>query len=294
MNVLSIHWGFSLGGVGKYAQLIDKVNRYEPAEITSLCILGKNWWYDQIGLETIKAKKIFIKSRFDLSWVMKVANIIDELVPDLIMTHGFNGHFVAWATRLLTQKKHLFICSYHGSYHATTSGRKAFERIFDTFTEWYIRWVSSSCIAVAEFSKNHLVKKGVPSSKVIVIHNGISDKSPSEAIGKTLRREWEIADNEILIGAASRLDPVKGIEFLFEAFIKLSKIRANLKLVIIGSGTLDRKLQSTVRINGLSDRVIFAGFREDVPACLNALDIFAPTFLGGISFYRLAGSNEGR
>ena len=264
-----------MGGVGKYAQLIDHVHRYAPIKMTSLCILGKNWWHDAEGLKTIAAKKIYITSRFDFSWIGKVAREIDQLSPDLIMTHGFNGHFVVLATRLLAQRKPGLICSYHGSYHAITFHRKVLEKWFDAFTEVYIRYIVLSCVAVAGYTKKYLIKKGVSHSKIHVIHNGIRDNQPAAIIGQQLRREWEIADNEILVGAASRLDPVKGLEFLIEAFAKLSKKWANLKLVIIGTGTSEGKLQLMVKSFGLSNKVIFTGFREDVSACLSAIDIFA-------------------
>jgi glycosyltransferase involved in cell wall biosynthesis len=263
-----------MGGVGKYAQLIDKVPLYAPVQITSLCILGKHWWHDEEGLNDISARKIYIESRLDFSWIARVAIEIDALSPDLIMTHGFNGHCVALVTRFLTQKKSRLICSYHGSYHATTPGRKIFEMVFNAFTEAYIRHVAQACVSVAAFSKKHLVEKGVSPSKVEVIYNGIIDDQPSVTVGKRLRRDWGIGDHEIVIGAASRIDPVKGLQYLIAAFSELCKYRSNLKLVIVGSGIMEQRLNAMINGCGLSDKVIFTGFRADVPACLHIMDIF--------------------
>jgi glycosyltransferase involved in cell wall biosynthesis len=272
MNVLSIHWGFSLGGVGKYAQLIDSVYRYEPVKVTSLCILGKNWWYDDIGLEKIKAHKIFINNRYDFTWLIKVARIIDEMAPDLIMTHGFNGHFVATITRTLAKTKSIYICSYHGSYYGFSPIRKLFQKLINCFTEAYIHHCVHSCAAVSRFSKKNLTRKGIASSRIKVIYNGIKDEEIPIKFRKKFRKDWEVCDNEILLGVASRLDPFKGIDYLIKAFYDLCENNKRLKLVIIGSGTIERTIKESSK--KLGKRVIFAGFRPDVPKCLLAIDIF--------------------
>jgi glycosyltransferase involved in cell wall biosynthesis len=274
ITIVSIHWGFSLGGVGKYAQLIDLVDRYEKVKIFSICILGKNWWYDKDGLKRINADKIFIQSRLDLSWIKKVIFKINKISPTIIMTHGFNGHFVALITRIFIRFQPVYICSYHGSYHAITKGRKIIEKSINFFTESYIRYVASSCVAVADFTKKYLLKKKILQSKISVIHNGISEKLFPNEYRNKLRDEWEVKENELLIGVASRLDPVKGLEYLLAAFKNIIFKYDNLKLVIIGTGSLELKLKKMVKDNGLSTKVIFTGFRNDIPACLQAINIF--------------------
>ena len=274
LKVLSIHWGFSLGGVGKYALLINNVNHYAPVKIYNLAILAKNWWYDEHALNVIKSKKIFIKSRKDISWMKEVTRYINHLKPDLIMTHGFNGHFVALTTRVLSKKNIPFICSYHGSYHAMTSGRKLVEGIFNFIAERFIRHFAISCVVVAAYTKKCLVERGIADEKITVIHNGIDGhKLPPNAREK-LRDEWGIEKHEIVIGVASRLDPIKGVHFLVEAFEKLTKRYDNIRLIVVGSGTCEEELKSRTKNYRIDNKVIFTGFRSDIPACLEAIDIF--------------------
>jgi len=263
-----------LGGVGKYALSMDRVHRFAPVKIYTLCILGRNWWYDKDGLDALDAQKIFIKSRLDISWLRKVPQFVNKLKPDLIMTHGFNGHFVALVTRMLTQERTVLICSYHGSYHATTPGKKLIEPIYNHVTNTFIRHSAMSCVSVASFTKRFLVKKGVLDKKIVVIHNGIDAQRPSSGVGGQIRKEWRIDGHEIVVGVASRLDSVKGIHFLIDAMNVLIKRYKNLKLVIIGTGTSEQDLKSRVDNHGIGDKVLFLGYRSDVPACLEAMDIF--------------------
>lgn len=274
LTILSLHWGFSLGGVGKYATLIESVGSHESVQIKSICIIGYDWQTDESNLKQIDVEKIFIKSRFDLSWISHVSSYIEQYNPDLLMTHGFNGHFVALVARVSNQIKIPVVCSYHGLYHATTFTRQFFGVLFNKVTELFLRNIATGVVCVADYSKNYLSTKGVNPEKLTVIHNGINDKMPDESKRMALRKEWAVKDNELLLGVASRLDPVKGIVFLIEALGKVQKFNPYIKLVIIGTGTLDQQLRKQVEQLNLKNNVIFTGYRTDINQCLGAIDIF--------------------
>lgn len=295
LRVLSIHWGFSLGGVGKYATLINGVTRYAPIEMKTLCIISESWQTDRPTLQKLDAKEIKIRSRADISWLWRVAREINLYKPDLLMTHGFNGHFVAITTRIFRKNDVPMICSYHGKYHATTPVRLVLAPAFNALTELFIRNYAISIVAVAEYTKNYLLEHGTDEKKITVIHNGIEEKIPDATARKRVRKEWEIEENELLIGAASRLDPVKGISYLVDAFAQISRRLPELKLVIIGRGTLDNSLKRQVQEKGVKERVTFTGFRTDIDDCLVAFDIFTlPSLAEYHSFALLEAMRVGR
>jgi len=41
LKVLHIHWGFSIGGVAKYAATINEVSFRAPIEMRSVCKIGR-------------------------------------------------------------------------------------------------------------------------------------------------------------------------------------------------------------------------------------------------------------
>ena len=125
LKILSIHWGFSVGGGAKYALAIDNVRMYAPVEIRSLCILSPSWECDKETLNELSVKDIiYIRSRFDFSWIWRTIHQICWLNPDLIMSHGVNSHFVVMISRLLSRYSPKRICSYHGSYYGPSPSRK--------------------------------------------------------------------------------------------------------------------------------------------------------------------------
>lgn len=274
VRLLSLYWGYSLGGVGKYAVLLDSSKKFSPVDIQHLCIRGKNWPTDEQTLEMLGADTLWIRSRADLSWVKALADRIRTEKPDLIMTHGFNGHFVVQIMRLLGCYNGPVVCSYHGQYHATTRARTYMAPIFNAFTEWYIRRALST-VAVADYTKHYLEGRGVDPAAIEVIHNGIPDELPEPGARSRIRYEWGVGDNDTVIGVASRLDPVKGVEYLITAFSRVMNNHENIYLVLVGSGTLEDKLRKQADSLGVSHRVLFTGFRQDVPECLDAFDIFA-------------------
>ena len=274
IDVLSIHWGFSIGGVREYALLLEDVSRHAPVAIQSLLILGKNWDYDKKKIKRLNANIIAINSRFDFSWVIPVAKFFKELQPDLILTHGFNGHAIALVAKLFNISKDNFVCTYHGSYHATTYFRKLLQPLFNLFTEYFIRNYALSCATVSLFTKRYLIKKRVAKDKIEIIHNGLHSVESGSFSRGQLRKKWGVLEDEILVGVTSRLDPVKGISYILKAFKRIEKLQINLKLVIIGSGSDLKNLKSLSSKLGLTKTVLYAGYRSDIDRCLEALDIY--------------------
>lgn len=276
LKILSIHWGLSIGGVGKYAVLIERTEGYADVEVHSLCILNRDRQIDQASVDALQHKTVlWRRSLWDLSWVEHAVSLLESWRPDLIMSHGFNGHFIASILRYKSGLAVPRICSYHGEYHATTPLRYLTGIVYGVYTHNYIRNSVISVVAVAEYCGQFLSEHGVDPTKITVIHNGIEDKELATDGRGELRAEWAIEDSDILIGVASRVDPVKGIRYLIDAFKDISVRHPQARLVVVGTGTLDKELKEGVDSIGLSDRVIFAGFRTDMDRCFAAFDIFA-------------------
>lgn len=89
-----------------------------------------------------------------------------------------------------------------------------------------------------------------------------------------VRAELKLNEN-FVIGTAARMDPIKKIERLIDAFAMLPK-GDNFKLLIIGSGDeiYQKQLISHVKNYQIEDCVCFMGYRSDVLDIVNALDLF--------------------
>ena len=89
-----------------------------------------------------------------------------------------------------------------------------------------------------------------------------------------LRAEWGVAEDEVLAVTVGRLAPVKNHRSLLEAFAAISFKIPKLRLALVGTGHLERGLRAQTDRLGLTGRVLFLGYRSDIPDCLNASDLF--------------------
>jgi glycosyltransferase involved in cell wall biosynthesis len=100
----------------------------------------------------------------------------------------------------------------------------------------------------------------------------------------SVREELGIKSGQILVGIIGRIDWWKGHEYFLEAMAKAIKQIPDLRGIIIGEmveipGCINRnqryykKVKKLAKALDLSDKIIFAGFRNDVPRIIGALDV---------------------
>ena len=134
---------------------------------------------------------------------------------------------------------------------------------------------------------------GFPEETMVVVHNGVDVKRfcPDAEAGKAVRREWEVKDDERLIGHVARMDPMKDHPAFLRAAGILAEERPAARFVCVGDGSepRQRELRDLAKNLGLGDRLIWAGPRADIPAVFNALDILCSSSLYGEGFPNVLG-----
>ncbi len=100
---------------------------------------------------------------------------------------------------------------------------------------------------------------------------------PIEKFGRSVKGRKPFAvKNETVITSVCRFVPVKGLEYLLRA---CAGLEGKFRLVLVGSGPTEGKLKRLAGELGIDDRVLFAGFRHDVPDILAMTDIFVVSSL---------------
>ncbi len=138
-------------------------------------------------------------------------------------------------------------------------------------------------LAISNVIKQNVIETcPVPEKKVILHYNGVdlNKFDTSKADGKRIRNEFNIKDDETVIGMLSRITYGKGYEEFLYAAKKLNEDFPNLKFLLIGEASSNEKdyegkIKSLVKDLSLQEKIIFTGFREDTADLLSAMDIFA-------------------
>lgn len=111
--------------------------------------------------------------------------------------------------------------------------------------------------------------------RAVVIRNGIDPTRfrPAAGGGEALRAELGIAPETVLVGFVARMTAQKDPLTLIRAVAALPA-NLDLTLLLVGDGELRAAAERLARELGVAGRLRFVGFRQDVPAVLQALDIY--------------------
>ena len=118
-------------------------------------------------------------------------------------------------------------------------------------------------------------KRRMNKGEIFILHNAIdSEKFQFDPI-KRERIKLELkSQDKLVIGHVGRFERQKNHEFLIKVFAEYQKQRNDSVLVLIGDGSLRKKVEMQVRNLGLEESVLFLGQRDDVADLYQGMDLF--------------------
>ena len=148
------------------------------------------------------------------------------------------------------------------------------------------RVVANSQATLAAF-----VDSGGRSDRATVVYNGINAPEASPAIADAARRIRAdlCVGNAKTVGLFSRIAPWKGQHVLLEALAQLPEMNAWLVGAPLFGDEIryQEDLVALAKSLGLTDRVRFLGFRDDIPELLHAVDFVVHTSISPEPFGRV-------
>jgi glycosyltransferase involved in cell wall biosynthesis len=95
----------------------------------------------------------------------------------------------------------------------------------------------------------------------------------NQKIANQYRKTYGIKDNTLFVGHIGNFSVAKNHMLLIDIFQSVLERNINSKLILVGQGPLQKEVIDKVEKLGLSEHVIFAGLREDIPEILSAIDV---------------------
>ena len=193
--------------------------------------------------------------------------LMEELKPDVVHTHGcLSGRIAAKQCRIPA------VYSRHSAFPVPARLRYPPGRwVNKLVNERY----ADRIIAVSPATRDNLTQGGISPKKITVVMNGVFPvPRTSEAEQAALKKELGIPEGDVVFGILARLEDYKGHLYLVEAVKYLKgRGREDFTVLAAGTGPFQEKLSQAVRDAGVEDRLRLLGFRSDVPALLNILDV---------------------
>lgn len=158
---------------------------------------------------------------------------------------------------------------------------RAFEDI--TFmTKLYAAMIDHH-IAISSAIKKNLLDLEVPEHKISIVWDSVDLKEfDNNSSYEYLFEEFNIDKGEKLFGIFGRIIEWKGIrEFILSADYVFKEV-SDAKAFIVGDPSDGNKdyyysMRTLVRNLGMDDKIVFTGFREDVPALMNMMNVIVHT-----------------
>ncbi|MBU2524167.1 glycosyltransferase family 4 protein [Patescibacteria group bacterium] len=270
INLLITTYYLDKGGVEEiiltYTKLLDK-SKYS---VTVACLVTGTVSDEIACIDGVRLFHIDTKNR--IRRFLKFWKIARETEADIVHNHAcWYGLIVGY---LVGAKR---IETIHNMYHWF----KHYERILYGLNCLF----ANKIIAVSEYVRTFSIDyfPFINTKNTVVIHNGIDFEKFQNDQNKTeLREQLSIKKDEIVVGFIGRLTEQKGIEYLIEAALVISKQNPNVKFIIVGDGILRDALENQAHKLGLIN-IFFTGFQRNVPQHLQLFDIFVlPSLFEGL------------
>ena len=279
INILHIYQNSKIGGVQQ--QLLSLLKAYNREWFHPIfCCLGPKEEMgkeiERTGIEFIPLNKLRY-NRFSPGIVLELYRLMKKKQIHVVRTHRYRSNLYGRLAAFLAGVP-VIIASVHDNYRTD----KRLKRII---MNRILSKITDKIVAVSEDVKKDILRyDSIDPSKIEVIPNGIDvERFNPERNTTDIRKEFSLEEDDIVIGFIGRIVPAKGLEYLLNALPYLKEEFKNIKLLIVGEGSLVEELKERAKKNNIFDNILFTGRRRDIPEILASINIFVmPSIAEGL------------
>lgn len=207
--------------------------------------------------------------------VARLARWLRRDPPDLVHSWMYHANLVAaLAARLAGVRRVVW-----GLHHASLDRRvnKLLTLGTSRACAGLSHWIPERIVCCSETARQLHEQAGYRAERMTVIPNGfdLARFRPDREARRKLRAELGLAETDVLIGLASRWDPLKDHRNFLSAAGALAGRLSQARFLLCGDGITPSNpaLLQAIEAEGLAGRVSLLGHREDMPQVLAALDV---------------------
>lgn len=277
MNILLVGPGDFRGGIETHIALL--AHAFRGSRVRYQLATLRDGWPD-MGIPTHILRKRF---RGDPNTIPRLLRIIRQERIDIVHTHHIGPNLYGRLAARLADNVGLVSTNHASNSGGITPPHRQTPNVFDEIIFWSDLCMAHLCdrvVAPVNVIHRSLRKVHVPDGRIVDIPYPVDARRfrMDEAARRRVRSELGIPDSAVVLGIVGRLVPVKNMSLFLRGLKRAAEVGgANVMGVIVGEGPLRPDLEAEVSRLNLRDRLIFAGFRSDVPDVLSAVDIAVVT-----------------
>lgn len=268
IKVLQVIGGMYVGGAERVVYNIVTLSDSSKFDMSVYCTHGVG----ELGEELIdKGYSVNLLGRGVgiFKTLQGIKKFIHDTRPDVIHTHSVSA-FLAIAPLVAFTKMPPWTHTFHfGNYPHIKKSYLYGKRLLGRF--------ATKLVAVSESQRqaviDHLHAK---KSSIVTIFNGVKSNPylGDMVMRNKIRTEFNYEEEDIILACIVVLTEQKGIPYLLESIDRIIDACPNVKLLIVGGGPLESELHAQAANLKHHKCVKFAGWRNDIPQLMTAIDIF--------------------
>lgn len=279
INILHIYQNSKIGGVQQ--QILNLLKTYNREVFNPIfCCLGPKEEIGKeiegIGIDCIPLNRSRY-NRFSLGIVLDLHRLMKKKQIHIVRTHRYRSNFYGRIAAFLAGVPTI-IASVHDNYR---TDKRPERRIINRM----LSHITDKIVAVSEEVKKDIIRYDkIEPSKVVVLPNGIDvERFNPKGNFADIRKEFSIKQGAIVVGFIGRIVPAKGLQYLIDSIPYVNEEFKNIKLLIIGEGSIVARLHEQAKEKKVYDSIIFTGRRRDIPDILSCIDVFVmPSIAEGL------------
>ena len=237
---------------------------------------GDHYWRAEFERMGVRVEFLGLRRYGELAPVLRLCRVIHAFDPDVVHAHMPPAELYArLALVVFPGRRPAFVISKHND--------EPFFR--GPGHELLGAWVAKRANAIVAISdavnRYTRERRGTSTAVLKTVRYGI-DPEPFQAVSReeaaAVRKSWHIPPDAWVIGTVARLVPQKALHVLIEGYADYrARATRSSRLVLVGRGPLEDELKALAENFGVAGEIVWAGFREDIPAVMRAFDLFALT-----------------
>ncbi|WP_431902846.1 glycosyltransferase [Nonomuraea sp. bgisy101] len=272
MKVLHVITGLAAGGAEQQLRaLLPYMNaRCEVAVLTGLGVMA-----EAIRKAGVPVHQLDMHGNRDVRAVGRLARLMRAGRYEVVHAHLYRACvYGRLAARLANVPA--IVATEHSIGYERIEGR----RITMAIRQLYLasELLGHTTVAVSRAVADRLVAWGIPRSRIVVIANGIDGAAfgYDPRLRQRTRAALGLPMDTFVVGGVGRLEHGKRFDLLIEAMKSAGDAEdPRMVLLLVGAGSLRRRLEALARAIGVERRVIFTGESADMRGMLSAMDVLA-------------------
>ncbi|MBN2714196.1 MAG: glycosyltransferase [Planctomycetes bacterium] len=264
LNVMHVIGALPVGGVERnLVRVLPRLNP-EQFDVSVVCIRELGDLAPEMEGVGIPVTLSYMKSRYNPFSLWKLAGLMKEREVDIVHCHMRRANTSGRIAAMLAGVRVRI-----ASERDMGLGKNRKHYLIDNLLG---RFSSSVMCVTRGVAEHESVRSGLPLEKFRVVYNGLELDGFSALPDRAESREkLGLAGAGKVVGVVGRLHEIKNVDQIIKAFAQPELAGAT--LLVVGDGREREMLENLARELGLAERVVFAGFRNDLPVFYSAIDV---------------------